>query len=405
MRYLISLLFFIASSVQSEVVRYEYYGDLPFWESPVQSFQGQNPLSVDEAQKLVHVQVGYDQHNRIVDIQTRHGDKFKPFSRGFGTLYLHAVHTKITYSENTEKHHFYDQFGNRISAWGEVWEKRYHMDERGRYVKLDLTNKAGVHIENAYGQAKFVWHYPGDGSVIESRYNLKEEMQPHRPGFEFMRIRLLFDTRGYLRLMQNINEKTELVQSKSGAAQYRYFYNLEGGFDRWEVLDKLGKPALGPTGTAGEQYTFDDKGWTRIAFFNQDYQPDYHASGAVNWHAKYDKFGNMVKRWFTDENLKPIDGRYGFHLVKYVYDEKGMYLIRTELFDAKGNATNSVDGVSKVHYKRNTAGQLLEQRNTDISDQLVVDAWQKFAYRTFQYDNDKIQIGSKDFDENSKLVN
>ena len=394
-----------AGITQAEVHRYEYFSELPFWESPVQSFQGQNPITPQQAKKRVHVQVGYDEQNRIVDIQTRQGKHFKPFSRGFATLYLHAVHTKISYSENAEVHRFYDPFGNQIKAWGDVWLKRYSMDERGRYSKLEFLNQQGEAIENSYGQAQFNWQYPGDGSVIESRVNLAGEILPHRPGFQFKRIRLMFDSRGFLRLMQNIDEQGQLLKSESGAAQYRYFYNRDGGFDRWEVLDEKGKPALGPTGTAGEQYSFNHLGWTRIAFFNQAGQPDYHASGAVNWHAEYDDLGNMVKRWFSDAELKPIKGRFGFHLVKYIYDEQGLYLVRTELYDTQGKLTHNIDGVSKVHYLRESDGRLLQQRNTNSDGKLVVDDWQKFAYRTFQYDKQKRQTGSLDFDAAGKPVN
>lgn len=398
MRSILLFLSFLAVQVHASVSRYEYYGDLPFWESPVQNFKGQNPLSKSEAQHLAHVQVGYDKLNRIIDIQLRQGEHFKLFSRGLGSLYLHAVHTKIRYQNNLEVHTFFDTFGNQIEAWGNVWEKRYEMDERGQYKQLYFTDQQGKKIENSYGQAQFQWVYPGDGSVIESRYNLAGEMQPHRPGFEFKRIRLIFGANGHLRLMQNIDESDKLIASSSGASQYRYFYNARGGFDRWEVLDADGKPALGPTGTAGEQYTFNDKGWTRIAFFNQQYEPDYHASGAVNWHAEYDEYGNMVKRWFTDAKLNPIVGKFGFHMVKYIYDPQGLYHIRTELYNDKGAPVSNIDGVSKIHYERGPNGLLLAQRNTDKSDQLVMDEWNKFAYRTYHYDHQKRLISTNDFD-------
>lgn len=404
MRLILLLFSCVSFHVSANISRYEYFGDLPFWESPVQNFKGQKPLSMEQAQSLAHVQVGYDTSNRIVDIQLRQGDKFKLFSRGLGSLYLHAVHTKIRYQDNLEIHSFFDQFGNQIAAWGDVWEKRYEKDQRNRNTRLYFVDSAGNKIENQYGYAHFNWRYPGDGSVIESRFDLSGNMKSHRPGFEFMRIRMMFDEQGHLRLMQNIDDKGELVKSKSGAAQYRYFYNVDGGFDRWEVLDEKGNPAVGPTGTAGEQYTFNDKGWTQIAFFNQLYKPDYHASGAVNWHASYDKWGNMTKRWFTDADLKPIDGKFGFQAVKYIYDPLGLYHIRTELYDATGKPTNNSDGVSKIIYIRDNNGLLKEQRNLNSDGNLVSDKWQKFAYRTFVYDDNNRLTLSRDFDTTGKIL-
>lgn len=404
MRHLIWVFSFFTFSVAADINRYEYYGKLPFWETPIQNFMGQNPLSEEESRKLSHVRVGYDHLNRIVDIQVRQGSSFKLFSRGLESLYLHAVHTKIRYQDNLEIHTFFDQFGNQMSAWGEVWEKRYETDERNRYVKLYFVDKNNNRVENRHGYADFQWKYQNDGSVIETRYNLEGELKPHRPGFEFLRIRLYFDSNGHLSLMQNIDENGVLVKSKSGAAQYRYFYNTEGGFERWEVLDEKGEPALGPTGTAGEQYTFGDIDWIKIAFFNQRYQPDYHDSGAVNWHAEYDKFGNMIKRWFTDENEKPINGKMGFHLVRYVYDDKGLYHIRTELYGADGKPTINVDGVSQIHYKRNELGLIIEQSNLDLSVNLVLDAWYKFAFKKFDYDANNRLVKTTEFDVDGTML-
>ena len=386
MRYLFLFILLLSSAANAQVHRYEYYGDLPFWESPVQAFRGQTPLTLEQSKTRGHARVGYDQLNRIVEIQARQGESFKQFSRGFGNLYVHAVDTRISYSDEMEVHSFYDHLGNRIEVLGQVWEKRYTKDKYGRNIRLNFVNKAGDKIDNRFGYSHYEWAYPGDGSVVENRFNLEGEAKPHRPGFEFMRIRMVFDADGHLRLMQNVDDKLQPVASKSGAAQYRYFYNSFGAFDRWEVLDEQGKPALGPTGTAGEQYTYNHLGWTKIAFFDQQLKPTKHASGAVNWHAEYDDFGNMTARWFTDEKGQAISGRYGFHKVRYHYDKKGLQQIRQEYYDVNEKITNNIDGVATVHFKRHEDGRLMEKRNTDKNNQLAMDAWNSFAVETFEYD-------------------
>ena len=404
MRILIGLMLFVTTLCKAEIVRYEYYGDFPFWESPLQLFKGQNPLTKAQAMKSVHVQVGFDKLNRIIDIQARQGKSFKPFYRGFGSLYVYAAHTKVTYGTNHAKLTFFNGQGAQIKVNGEVWTMQYSMDERKRFTQLSFLNKDDNIIENRFGYANYQWQHLDDGSVIETRFNLKGEIKPHRPGFEFERIRLVYDADGHLTLMQNIDEDGQLVASKSGAAQYRYFYNSIGGFDRWEVYDTKGKPALGPTGTSGEQYTFDDKGWIKIAFFNQQGKPGYHASGAVNWHAKYDNYGNMLARWFTDEDEKNINGRYGFHKVKYVYDKKGMHQVRQEFYSPDDKLINTIDGVAKVHFKRDKYGNLLEQKHTDTSGKLVMDTWRKYAVATYQYDDSGVQTGVDKFDESGNKL-
>jgi len=381
------------------ISRFEYYADLPFWESPIQLFKGQNPITQSQASEMVHVRVGYDHLNRVIDIQARHGDKLKPFYRGFGSLYLYAPHTRVTYSEHQVTLSFYNLQGYRTKVLGDVWSISYGLDQFKRFVDMTYLDKMGKPIENQYGYARYDWLYVQDGSVIESRTNLKGELLSHRPGFEFKRIRLFFAPDGHLSLMQNIDENGELVHAKSGAAQYRYFYNSVGGFDRWEVYDKHGKPALGPTGTAGEQYTFNDKGWKKIAFFNKKGEPGLHASGAANWHAAYDKFGNMTARWFTDKQGNNVLGRFGFHKVKYIYDDMGMYQVRHEFYDENNKLTTNIDGVAKVVFSTDNFGNLQTQYHLDASAKLAFDQWRKFARAKFHYNEHGEQTGSDKFDQ------
>lgn len=393
---LFTLLFLLyLPSLQAQIARYEYYADLPFWESPIQIFQGESPLSREVALQRNHIQVGFDKLNRIVDIQSRSRGEFKELAF---SLYIHAVHTKISYQEGMATHRFFDRFGNQISSWGEVWEKRYAIDELGRFTSLTLYDETGKQIENQHGYASFEWEYPGDGSVIESRYSLNREMKTHRPGFEFERIKMFFAPDQTLRLMQNIDEEGNLVESKSGAAQYRYFYNPRGTFSRWEVLDKNGKPALGPTGTAGEYYKFTDYTWAQIAFFDKDEKPTKHASGAVNWHAGYDKYGNMTARWFSDETGTPETAIYGYHKVIWTFSEDGLHLLKKHFVDVDGKPVVNRDGVAVVNYIRDKSGNLIREENRDIHGELVNDAWFKHAYKTYSYSAQGKRLGTLNFD-------
>ncbi|MBD1583397.1 hypothetical protein [Pseudoalteromonas sp. S16_S37] len=381
----------LSANVWSQPYRTEYYADFHFWESPYQPFIGTTPLSKEDAQKRIHIQAGYDRYNRLVEIKTKLGKHYK----NIPSLYVHAVHTQITYQDSFEIHRFFDSFGNQVTVWGDVWEQRYQKDGKGRYLSLKFFNKDNEAIENSWGVAAYHWSHPGDGSVVETRVNQSGELKPHRPGFEFERIRLLFDGRGNLRLMQNLDEQHNLLASASGAAQYRYFYNARQGFERWEVLDKQGKAALGPTGTAGEQYTFDKNNWTQIAFFGVNGQPAIHDSGAVHWHAQYDQYGNLTERWFTDAQGQPINGKYGFHKRVSVWDTTGLKLLRHEYYDNNNQLTRNIDGVAKVHFIYNMQGLLIEMRNTDEHDTLVNDTWNGYARQTFTYDEKHVQKGSQ----------
>jgi len=249
----------------------------------------------------------------------------------------------------------------------------FFLNERGQYKRLDFYNKAGVAIENSWKIANYSWQYQDDGSVIESRFSLKGELQTHRPGFEFKRIRLVFDSRGHLSLMQNLNESHKLLESKSGAAQYRYFYQASGTFHRWEIYDANGKPALGPTGTAGEQYANDFMNQRKIAFFDTQGKPSLHASGAAYWILQYDHFGNVSELSLYDVNEKLTVGVQGFARLRYYWGGTGLNLLRKDYLDTRGRLKNTRDGLARIEYPRDQKGEVLSELKYDETGKLLVD--------------------------------
>ena len=394
MRTFLLLTLLLPCFAAADVHRTEWYAKMPFWESPIQAFRGESPLTQAQAKKRIHIQVGYDRHNRIVEILTKLGEQYKTQR----SLYVHAEHTKIEHTDKQAIHRFYDRFGNQIAVLGEVWEKRYDKDQHGRYTKMTFHDRQGKSVDNQYGYNRYEWQYSGDGSVIENRFSLKGETKPHRPGFEFGRIRLHFGANGHLQLMQNIDAQGKLTPSKSGASQYRYFYTPSGAFLRWEVLDEQGNPATGPTGTAGEDYLFDESGWHTIAFFNTEYQPDYHASGAVHWHAARDKYGNLIKRWFTDAKQQKIIAKYGYHRVEYVYDDSGIHLLEERYYDINDKLINNRDGVAITRYSRDEKGLLTQMSYVDANGKPALNQWRKFAVEKYSYNDKGLRTKTVKFD-------
>ena len=414
-RHFITILLFLILSSQvlagqneektgDQIYRAAYFEGFPFWESPLQPLKLKSPMTAEDAMHRVHVRVDYDRYNRVIGIKTKQGKDFKALGNFFQSLYVHAVQTKIEYLQNKEIHRFYNKFDSRITGWGKVWEKTYHKDSKGRYVRMDFTDKKGRPVENSWGILFYEWQHLMDGSVVESRYSQSGKLKSHRPGFEFKRIRLVYSSDGSLSLMQNVDENFSLVESESGAAQYKYYYEQEGKFDRWEVFDKNGTPTEGPTDTAGEYYTHVPGRSSRITFFDPKDGPAVHSSGAVHWLMSYDQYGNIKSLEFFDENNHLVNGTYKHAKIEYIWDKKGLNLLFKNYYDKDGIPTTHLDGHSKVRYIYNNKGMLQETHFLDTDGQLVLNKYQKAAVIQNQY-NEKLElIKSIKLDTNRKKI-
>ena len=372
--------------------RTEYYdGKVPFWESPIIPFHGESPLPFEEIKDKMYVQVNYDSLNRITEIKVKQGAEYKEFQGFNGALYIHAPYTKIRYENNKETHEFYDRFENRISAWGDVYQKVYEIDELDRYSSLYFLNESGERIENSWGIYIYEWLYQLDGSVIEYRLSKKGDIKELRGMFQFRKIRMVFGPDGHLSLMQNINESGHMIPISTGAAQYKYYYDKLGRFLKWEIYDEYGEPAIGPTNTSGEKNIFPDVFTEKISFFNKDRTPTKHAWGAENGTFTFDKHRNIIRLDLFDAGNNLIIGSSNFASRVFNYDANGLYLIEKKYLDTKGNLVNLPYGVASVKYNRDNRGLLIEQVNFDKNGVIVDENDTRVAIITYQYeDNGKL---------------
>lgn len=398
MRTLIVILLMYVFGPSAAAQHVEYYGDFPFWESPVQMFKGQNPLSKRQAKDRQHLRAEFDQFGRLIDVQMRLGDQLKEPAAFFRSLHFHVEHTRVSYEDNRAIQRFFNRFGTRVTVWGRVWEKVYTFDTHGRPVRMDFLGRDGAPVENSWGSAFFTWRHNEDGSIIEERYSLAGELMPHRAGFEFRRIRMTFAPDGHLALMQNIDQNGQPIESQSGAAQYRYFYDTAGMFLRWEVYDAEGQPALGPTGTAGEQYKNGINGFQEIAFFNKEGDRSLHGSGAAYWRGRYDRFGNIVELAFYGVDGAPVTGRSGFHKHLYSWSEDGLHLMQRDYVGLEDAPANSVDGYSRAVYVRDSRGLLEEIRFLDASGQPVVSSFENAAILRYDYNAGGVRTVTRKLD-------
>lgn len=401
---LLSTAVLIFATCQRAEAAVEFYDRLSFWESPVQALMPQSPISAIAAKTRAHVRVVRDDQGRITEFSYRLGDELKDMEGFSGNLYMHAPMTRVEYVGSTETHTFFNRLGRQIEVDG-LFKSTYQLDKYGRYERLSFENARGDRTTNAWGAHEYRWQYPADGSVIEQRFDSNGTALAHRPRFEFERIRMVFDQRGYLSLMQNIDASGALVNSKSGAAQYRYFYDRAGRFVRWEIFDAAGRPALGPTRTAGEENRYSGNTLESISFFGPDAKPVLHDSGAARWNLQDDEFGNTIRVSYSGLDGKPVLNVYGVGQRHYVYSDDGLFLTGTSYRGLDGELMIEPEfGFSMTRLTRDARHLIAKLEYLDTEGKLVNRRDTGVAYELYSYDERGVRTGTQRFDASAQLI-
>lgn len=404
-KHLIILLFLLFSTITIAQVelhsfRSEYYAHLPFWESPYQPFKLASPITQEIARKRIHAQVDYDSNNRIIATHIKIGKHYKEFEGFFGNVYINAPLTTISYESKRELHRFYDRFGNQISIQGNVYQKVYDKDGHGRNVKLTFLDIQGKETVDQSGVKSYNWTHQDDGSIIEERFNEKGEIVPLRGYFDLERIRMTFDDQGYFGVLQNIDKGGNLVNTKNGVAVFKYYYDRQGRFDRWEVYDKDGNKALGPSNTAGEQNTHYQYELENIIFFDTKGGPATHWSGAQRWHFDIDQYGNFTSLEFQNPKGNPMNANNNYSKSVWNWSSDGRYMTDEAFFDKEGKpAGHKQLGVHKILYKRNDKGLLVRITYLNVHGDIAnrVDG---VAIVKIDYDKNNLESERNYYDKN-----
>ncbi len=358
----------MSSASLAQSVRTENYAVIPFWESPIIPFRGASPISEEVSKGLLHFELDYDSLNRVIQASVKIGDHLKAFE-GFSKYQIHAPLTKVDFDTNREIHSFYDHLEQPITVMGEVFKKVYDKDDYGRNVRLRYFDKAGNETPNYFGYVRYEWSYERDGSVVEERFDVEGQSGPLRGSFQFMRTRIAFGADGYPNLLQNIDSEGALVNAPSGAATFKYFYDQQGRFDRWEVFDKEGNRAIGPSNTSGEQNVHKGYYLESINFFDSLFAPVAHWSGAEKWHQQYDRYGNRTRRSFQRADGTLMNGHRGYAETVTQWSEDGRWLLAEWLLDAEGIPVNHPStGLAKTEYIRDVDGALVETRKYEYRE-------------------------------------
>lgn len=369
-----------------------YYSTVEFVETPLSYIKGSVPLHKKEALTRNHYRFSYNSQNRLTSIAFYNGTTPR-HPNHTANLFTLAHRMEFSYENDMEKVRFFDTKDKRTTVLGNCSEFVFKLNKLGFRESLHFLDDSGNRIENSWDIFEYKWEYLSDGTVIEDRFDTKGKQVSIRPGFEFYRLKLYFNTLGHIALMQNIDDNGNLVENSSGASQDKITTNANGNFLQWQVLDnnhQLEK-GNGPDVAIGIQQ-FNEYGYeSGLEHRDENNNLMYSAYGICKSKTQFDEFGNISERTFYNEKNQPSNHKNaGYHKLKIKWDKSGNYRELLSYFNVNDkptiHATRGYHSV-KYHYHRNKNLSRIDY--LDVNGQLVNRKDNGIAYITYQYKNEE----------------
>lgn len=384
-----------------------YYSTVKFVETPLSHFQGSIPLPKEMALTRNHYRFTYDDQNKLRTIGFFNGDTPRNPNHT-ANLFTLAHRLQFTYQDSTETITFFNTQGRPITVLGDCYQFVYGLNALGFREALYFTNKLGEQIENSWQIYAYHWTYETDGSIIENRFNRAGEPVSIRPGFEFYRLRLTFNSMGHIALLQNIDEAGNLVENTSGAAQDQITTNAAGNFLQWRVLDKAGQleRGNGPDVAIGIQ-TFNEYGYEiGLEQRDENNQAIFNHYGICKSETEFDEWGNMKARRFYDTSGAPtLHKNAGYFQLKLDWDVSGNYRDKLSYYDVDGKPIEHQQrGYHRVSYQYDRNHNLIRISYHNIAGQLVNRTDNGTAYIRYEYDGNGEVWLSRRYTRNDQLI-
>ncbi|MEL7119897.1 MAG: hypothetical protein AAFO07_10660 [Bacteroidota bacterium] len=385
-----------------------YFSTVKFIETPLSYLEGSVPLSKEMAMQRNHYRFTYDAQMQLQRIEFFNRNTAREPNHTANHFIL-AHKTVIEYESNKEIISFFDSKGNPKNVLGDCYRMVYQLNDLGYREKLFFKNQKGQRIENSWNIYEYRWSYQKDGSVIEDRLNRAKEQVRIRPSFEFYRLRLYFDHKGHIALMQNIDQQGNLIENATGAAQDKITTNAQGNLLSWEVLDKNDQPEKGngPDVAYGIQ-TIDELGY-EIGLKQYDEQKNliYSKYGICQSKTSYDQFGNLAERWFYNEKSEAsLHKNAGYHHLKISWDPSGNYRTKLAYFDIQNKPVSHAQrGYQQVNYEYDGNNNLIKISYHNKEGKLVNRTDNGIAYIEYEYDSNGKREKIKRFTKDQQIIN
>ncbi len=382
--------------------RVAYYAHMPFRETAFADLRGIYPLTLEQSRHHKHYKFVYDDKDRPVEVSFRLGDEIQNLNISRNALTFTPV-IRIDYEDGLEVRHFYDRFMNPTLSNG-VFREVYELDDDGNRVSLQFYDVENKRMESDWGVYVYDWSVDRTGSVTETRVSREGKAISIRPHFPFYCLKLHYDQRGLLALMENYGETcNELTLNNLNAAQDKLQYNSSGGIYAWNVYDANEQRSVGngPMVARGIMERDALGHTTREYYEDADGQIMTNAYGWTNTFASFDDFGNMVGRFNHDAEGKRINNSLlAYSGYTMAFDEQGEHRLKLSYQNADGSpATHLTRGYHAVETEYDEQGNRIRLRFEDAAGNLVNREDYCAAVFEFSYDNRNRITSMRLFDE------
>ena len=412
----------------------ELYSTLAFRESPWADFRGVVRLSPEAAARRNHYRFVRDRHGRLVELSFRLGAQLRAPNHT-ANLFFRSSMVRISYRDGLEVRRFFDRRGHPVAVAGTVFEERYELDAKGRRSALRFYDAAGEPVESGWGIASYHWRIDPDGSVVEWRKDARGHPVAIRPRFDFGVLRLHYDARGDIALMQNLSRDGGLRENGTGVAQDRLAFDRRGRFLGWNVLDARGRPRRGNGPNVARGIVTPDR-WgyeAAVRFEGEAGEPIRNAYGWGGSRTVYDDFGNWRARSFYDEQGRPLKiAHLGYHRYVFEWDASGLLNLGMRYLDTEGRPVPHLErgyaeieyrhdergnttailfldtagrpvartdtGVAQIERRYDSTDRLVEERCFDADGRRVRDRRRGFAVARYRYDERGVRLPAELFD-------
>ena len=392
-----------SKNTKSNNITTKYAMSIVFMETPYLDIKGANYISKDSITNVKHFEFDYDAQGRLIESRYVLNDELIAFNDRF----VRAPKIKISYQGNLEIRTFYNEYGHRTLVSGDVYETRITLNEKGERIALTFYGLNGKPIENDFGIVTYHWETQLNGSVIESRYNLKGALVRNRPEFQYMITKFVFDQDNMLTAMTNLGlDGKQPTPDDSGVISTRIKYDEKGRFVEWANFDAHGNPIKGMTNLAKIIYKPSAYFSEEVAIFMDEHgKPQNSNWGVHKIIYTFDTYGNEIERTLMDTLNLPTNSRSGLGILKSTYTSDGKHLITSNYFDKDDKPIGF--GENQVHQLRvEFDDQNRPVRSTfyDLNGN-IANGWSGYATEEVLFDEQGRLTVRQYLDSNEELVN
>ncbi len=347
-------LLLIAFSALASAQSTHYYRNLAGIISPILEYKGRIPLTESVLTDAAYYAFEVDSEGRVANIRY--------FVAGLlnNDSYFGAAIVRYQYLPDKIIRTYFDQEEQPTIMWrhyyggGDIHKEVFLLNDQGKKVALQLFDEEDNRVTDLLGHHSFNWDYPEEGIVVQTQKNQAGDLLYITDFFDFTRVGITTDYRGYLKRITNLDASGNLLNADSTGAAYVDFtydsYGNEVAYPHYnQDHERINR---GPYGYLHGmcEFTYEPQGDLAMGLDTAIVQVYKDAEGqaitdpgglykAIYHYNELRRFAGVS--YFDTSNQPMSIG--GFHRSRYAYNAKGD-LTEIRYFDASGNPAIQSDG-------------------------------------------------------------